>query len=333
MVVSQPALGGKPMKKVLDNLYEAIGNTPAIRLHRLTRHYGVKGNIFAKVEYMNPGFSKKDRPALKMIEDAEAAGLLKPGQTVVELTSGNLGTAFAIVCGNKGYHFVACMSEGNSQERARVMRALGAEVILVKQAGGYRPGQVSGEDLALVEKATRKLVEERGALRLDQFYEKGSATCHKLGTARELWEQCGGKIDAFCDIPGSGGSFVGCASGFKELDPQVKCYLVEPVNAARYAGYPVKDGGKHKIQGCGYYRELPKLEERLMDGCIQVTDEEAIEAARNVARLEGAFVGYSSGANVAAALKLLHGEQAGKNIAVLLPDSGLKYMENHDLYA
>ena len=132
------------MKKILSSVYEAIGNTSMLRLSRITKAFGVEGNIFAKMEYLNPGFSKKDRVALQMIEEAEKAVLLTPGQTIVELTSGNTGTGLAIVCACKGYKFVACMSKGNSTERARMMKALGAEVVLVDQMPSSTKGQVSG---------------------------------------------------------------------------------------------------------------------------------------------------------------------------------------------
>jgi len=149
--------------RVLASAIDAIGETPLVELARLGRD--VDGRILAKLEYLNPGFSKKDRIARQIIEDAEADGRLRPGQTVVELTSGNTGTGLAIVCGIKGYPFVAVMSKGNSMERARMMRALGAEVTLVDQAFGSVPGQVSGDDLALVEQETRRIVEVRGAFR------------------------------------------------------------------------------------------------------------------------------------------------------------------------
>src|SRR5512144_1171327 len=152
---------------LLDSVLGAIGNTPLVKLARITR--GLDGRILAKLEYLNPGYSKKDRIALQLIEDAEAQGALRPGQTVVELTSGNTGTGLSIVCAVKGYPFVAVMSRGNSVERARMMRALGAEVVLVDQLPDSRPGQVSGGDLELVERAAQRLTRERGAFRADQF--------------------------------------------------------------------------------------------------------------------------------------------------------------------
>ncbi len=306
-------------KSVLD----AIGNTPLVELARITR--GLEGAVFAKLEYLNPGYSKKDRIALQMIEDAEADGALRPGDTVVELTSGNTGTGLAIVCAAKGYRFVAVMSRGNSMERARMMTALGAEVVLVDQAPGSRAGQVSGDDLALVEERAQRIVEERGAFRADQFQLSGNARAHYLYTAPEIMRQSGG-IDAFCDFVGSGGSFAGCARYFKECDPAIQCYVVEPEGAAALAGQPVTRPN-HKLQGGGYaLRDLPLIDRELIDGCLQVCDDYALEMTRRLARDEGLFAGFSSGANLAAALQLLTGNHRGDRIAILLPDSGLKYL-------
>jgi len=303
---------------------ETIGNTPMVELSRLTR--GLGGRILAKLEYLNPGFSKKDRIARQIIEDAEAEGRLEPGQTVVELTSGNTGTGLAIVCGIKGYPFVAVMSRGNSSERARMMAALGAEVVLVDQLPNSQPGQVSGGDLELVERAAQRIVRERNAFRADQFQLAGNFRAHYLHTGPEFLRQSGGKIDAFCDFVGTGGSFAGCAAAFKEYDPSIRCFVVEPSAAAVLAGEPVSDPN-HRIQGGGYgMAHLPLLRLEQIDGFIQVTDAEAIHLARRLAREEGVFAGFSSGANVAAALHLLGTTLPGKTIAVMLCDSGLKYL-------
>ena len=177
------------MADVLSSLVDAIGGTPLVRLDRLTEQAGVKGTILAKLEYLNPGFSKKDRAALGIIEEAERSGLLKPGQTVVELTSGNMGTGLAIICAVKSHPFVAVMSKGNSEERARMIRALGAEVILVNQLPGSVPGQVSGGDLALVDQTARTVTDERGAFRADQFNRHGNwlAHYHTTGPEGEQW--------------------------------------------------------------------------------------------------------------------------------------------------
>lgn len=310
--------------KPLASAIEAIGDTPLVELSRLTK--GVAGRILAKLDYLNPGFSKKDRIARQIIEDAETEGRLKPGQTVVELTSGNTGTGLAIVCGIKGYPFVAVMSRGNSMERARMMSALGAEVVLVEQLPNSKPGQVSGGDLELVERETQRIVAERNAFRADQFRLSGNFRAHYLHTGPEFIQQSGGLIDAFCDFVGTGGSFAGCAAAFKEHRPAIRCFVVEPDGAAVLAGEPVTYPN-HRIQGGGYSMpNLPLLRPEYIDGYLKVTDTEAIHIARRLAREEGLFAGFSSGANVAAALHLLWTSFRGKTIAVILCDSGLKYL-------
>lgn len=309
---------------VLASVLGAIGNTPLVDLSRITR--GLKGRILAKLEYLNPGFSKKDRIALQMIEEAERDGLLKPGQTVVELTSGNTGTGLAIVCAVKGYPFVAVMSKGNSTERARMMKAFGTEVILIDQLPGSKPGQVSGGDLALVEAAAQRIAKERRAFRADQFQLPSNSRAHYLYTAQEILSQSNGAIEIFCEFIGTGGTFSGCAAAFKEHDPNILCYIVEPAGAAILAGKPVTNPN-HRIQGGGYaLTELSLLNDEDIDGYLQVTDEDAMEMSRRLAKEEGIFAGFSSGANVAAAMQLLQTTCQGKTIAVLLGDSGLKYL-------
>jgi len=302
---------------------DLIGNTPLLELSRITD--GLDGRIFAKVEYFNPGYSKKDRIARQIVEEAEASGALQPGDTIVELTSGNTGTGLAIVCAAKGYHFVAVMSRGNSPERARMMTALGAEVVLVDQCPDSLPGQVSGADLARVEETAQRIVRERGAFRADQFQLPGNSQAHYQHTAPEIMRQSGG-VDAFCDFIGSGGSFAGCARYFKEVDPAIQCYIVEPAGAAAFAGEELTRPN-HRIQGGGYsMAELPLLDRDLVDGCLQVSDDDAVQMARRLAREEGLFAGFSSGANLAAALQLLKAKHRGERIAILLCDSGLKYL-------
>jgi cysteine synthase A len=314
-------------KGVKSSVLEIIGNTPLVELSRLVRKTPrVKGTILAKIEYFNPGYSKKDRIGLQMIEDAENSGTLKPRQTVIELTSGNTGTGLAIACTIKGYPFIAVMSKGNSEERARMMRAFGAEVILVDQAPGSPPGQVSGESLALVEEETQKLTKELKAFRADQFTLDSNWKAHYLNTGREIIKQTHGEIDGFCDFVGSGGSFAGISKAFKEYKPAIQCFIIEPDTCSVLAGKKVNNPD-HKIQGGGYsIKDLKYLRDLQVDGYIQVSDDEAMEAARRLAKEEGLFGGFSSGANVSAALQLLRGDMRGKTIVVLLPDSGLKYL-------
>ena len=302
---------------------EAIGNTPLVALDRITGKRS--GRIFAKLEMLNPGFSKKDRAARQIIEDAEADGSLKPGQTVVELTSGNMGTGLAIVCATKGYAFVAVMSRGNSEERARMMSALGAEVVLVDQRPGSHVGEVSGADLELVEAEAQRITLERDAFRADQFSKTGNVRAHYTGTGPEIWQQTGGHVDGFCDFVGSGGTFAGITRFLKEQDATIKCYVVEPKDAAALAGETVTRPD-HPIQGGGYSMETLDLMQAVpVDGYLVVSGEDARQGAHLLAAKEGIFAGFSSGANLMAALQLLDGPLEGGNVAIVICDSGLKY--------
>jgi cysteine synthase A len=312
------------MAKLCDSVTEAIGNTPLVALDRITAD--LDGRIFAKMDMLNPGFSKKDRAARQIIEDSEADGSLKPGQTVVELTSGNMGTGLAIVCGNKGYPFIAVMSRGNSPERARMMRALGAEVVLVDQHPESLPGEVSGADLELVENETRKIAHDRDAFQVDQFARQGNLRAHYLTTGPEIWQQSGENIHAFCDFAGSGGTYAGVTRYLKEQNSDIGCYIVEPEGAAALAGKPVTNPA-HPIQGGGYsQKELVFIEQVPVDGYLEVTGRQAREGAALLAKKEGVFAGFSSGANLMAALQLLDGPHKGGNIAIVICDSGLKYL-------
>jgi len=311
-------------ERVCDSVVDAIGNTPLVSLQRITS--GMDGRIFAKLEMLNPGFSKKDRAARQIILEARESGALVDGQTVVELTSGNMGTGLAIACGVMGHPFVAVMSRGNSEERARMMRALGAEVVLVDQLPESRPGEVSGRDLQEVEVVARRITKERGAFRADQFLLQGNSNAHYQGTAAEIFAQTGGEIDAFCDFAGSAGTFAGCARYFKEQNPDIRCYLVEPDGAEAIAGKEVTRPN-HPIQGGGYSMPDPHLLEGIaIDACLSVSAEDAIAATRRLAEEEGIFAGFSSGANLAAALELLAGPEKGKTLVIIICDSGLKYL-------
>ncbi|MEB8388779.1 cysteine synthase family protein [Rhodobacteraceae bacterium KMM 6894] len=298
---------------ILPSIIEAMGNTPLVELRRIQAHLGLEGRILAKLDYLMPGFSKKDRAARRTIEDARAAGDLTPGQTVVELTSGNMGTGLAIVCGIMGHPFVAVMSEGNSPERARMMQALGAEVVLVPQAPGARPGEVSGADLALVEEAAQQLTHQRAAFRADQFQRRANTLAHEKGTAPEIWDQSEGTVTAFCDFVGSGGTLGGCARFFAPKG--VRCYAVTP------------DSAQHPIQGGGYNMpELTHLSGVTLAGTVTVSGNDATNYARLLAQYEGIFGGYSAGANLAGAVHLLQGAERGGTIAIVICDSGLKYL-------
>lgn len=312
------------MNEVLPSAVEAIGATPMVRLDRITRD--LDGNILAKLDYLNPGGSKKDRVARGIIEEAERTGELRPGQPVVELTSGNTGTGLAIVCGVRGYPFIAVMSRGNSRERARMMAALGAEVVLVDQLPGAVPGRVSGGDLELVESRAREITRARGAFRADQFHHDGNWLAHYHGTGQELWQQTAGAIDGFADFLGSGGTYAGVTRALKEHNAAVRCFVVEPAGAAVVAGQRLT-APDHPIQGGGYgMSDLTYLRDVPIDGFVQVTGDDARRAARRLATEEGIFGGFSAGANLAAALKLLDGPMRGTTLAILICDSGLKYL-------
>lgn len=315
-------------KTVHSNVTGTIGKTPLVALQKVSADTG--GLVLLKLEYFNPGGSKKDRIALEMIRMSRASGQLREGQAVVELTSGNTGTGLAIVCTAFGHPFIAVMSEGNSVERARMMRALGAEVILVPQCEGSEHGQVSGDDIARVNECVEHIVRDRDAFRTDQFQFEANADAHAQGTGIELLDQTGGRLDAFVEFSGSGGTFSGVSRALKRALPDVKCYVVEPRGAAILSGAPVTRKN-HRIQGGGYSRMLPLFDSALCDGYLQIDDDEAIVTARRLAKEEGIFSGFSAGANVAAALQLLRYQHLHGVVACVAADSGLKYLST-DLY-
>jgi cysteine synthase A len=295
-----------------------------VRLDRLTD--GINGTLLAKLEYFNPGASKKDRVAKRIIEDAERGGRLQPGQPVVELTSGNTGAGLAIACAVTGHPFIAVLSRGSSTERARMIRALGAEVVLVDQLPGSEPGQISGGDMDLVELVAERITEERGAFRSNQFENESNVASHYATTGQEIWAQTGGRLDAFADFVGTGGCLAGVTRALKEHNPDIRCFAVEPEGAAVLAGQsPTRPN--HPIQGGGFSRPgLTHLKDVHLDGHLQVSGDEARAMSRLLATREGIFAGFSAGANVAAALNLLTGDLAGGTVVVVIPDSGLKYL-------
>ncbi len=309
------------------NILDVVGQTPLIALSRLTA--GCRSRVFAKLESANPGLSVKDRPALQLLRDAERQGRLKPGMTVIERTSGNMGTGLALACLHLGYKLVVLMSAGNSVERRQIIQALGGKVILVPQVNGT-PGQVTGDDLKAVERETIRLMNEMGAYRADQFHNPSCVRAHERGTGREIWRQCRGRVDAFVSVAGSAGTFVGVSRYLKRHNPKVKCYAVEPTNAALLSGRRKKPG-RHRLQGVGYMEIPPLWEPELADGFISVGDREATTMARLLARKEGILAGYTTGANVAAALRLARSSKRPINVVTIITDSGLKYLST-DLY-
>lgn len=305
-----------------DSVLEAVGGTPLVALDRLGK--GLPGRVLAKLEFMNPGSSVKDRPALRILKDAARSGALRRGQTVIERTSGNMGTGLAIACAVMGHPLVVVISRGNSLERVRMLRALGARVVRVAQVDG-RPNQVTSRDLQAVERETVRLQVRLGAFRADQFRNLSTVLAHADGTGPEIWRQASGRVDAFVSVTGSAGTFTGSVRYLKRRNPRLKAWVVEPLKAAILSGR-VKRPGRHRLQGVGY-AEVPALYERgLCDGYLQVTDREATETARALARREGIFCGYTSGANVAAALRLARRSRRGARIVTVICDSGLKYL-------
>jgi len=317
--------------EAVDSVIGLIGRTPLVALDRIRAHYVIRSKIFAKIESFNPGGSVKDRAALKMIEVAEKNSELRPGRVIVELTSGNMGIGLALVCAIKGYKFTAVMSKGNSPERRRILSALGAKVVLVPQARGGKPGQVTKEDLELVEQKTQRLVKRLRAFRPGQFDNPANPEAHEKKTGEEIWCQMHGKVDYFTAMVGTGGTFVGIAKALKRHNPNVKCYAVEPASATILANGHVKST-KHKLQGTGYAFVPPQWDLGICDGYLAVTDNEAIKTARLLARKEAILGGFSSGANVFAAVRLAKEAREDQVVVTVIPDTGLKYLST-DLFA
>lgn len=321
---------------LVHSVLDLIGQTPMMELHRIANEMHLHGRLLAKCEMNNPGLSKKDRIAHWMIQEARRQGQLAPGQTVIEMTSGNTGTGLALVCAALGHPFIAVMSRGNTPERAAHMVALGAEVVLVDQSPDSLEGQVTGEDLKRVEVEANRLTLERNAYRPSQFSNPANILAHQMTTGPEIWQQSAGQIDVFVDCLGTAGTFTGIARYLKSQNPKIRCYVIEPENAAvlNQSGSSATQTGGHKIQGAGYSRsgaDLPLFDPALADGYLTVSDADAIQAARFLAQFEGLLGGFSTGAHLAAAIELLQTTESGKSIAFLVCDSGLKYLST-DLF-
>ena len=317
------------MDKFITSITQAIGKTPLLRLDKLKAHLGYSGHIYAKLEHLNPSYSKKDRIALGMINIAEKEGLLRPGQPVLEMTSGNTGTAVAMVCSARGYRFICVISKGNSIERVRMIKAFGGEVVLVEQAPNSIKGKVSGQDLKLVEIEAERLVKQTGAFYFNQFYNHNNAASHEPA-ADEMWEQTDGQIEAFADFIGTGGTFMGYSRALKKHNKNIRCYAVEPYGCAYYKG-EIVPGANHIIQGGGYAKDMAIVDKKYMDGFITVTCDEASEMTKLLAKKEGIFAGFSSGANLMAAVKQIQSKEAGSHFGIVINDCGLKYMST-DLF-
>ncbi|HWM91432.1 MAG TPA: cysteine synthase family protein [Thermoanaerobaculia bacterium] len=301
---------------------DLIGGTPLVELRRI--HPG-PGRIVAKAEHIQPGGSVKDRAALRVIRDARDSGRLGPGQAVVEMTSGNMGSGLAVVCGVLGHPFTAVMPAGNSPERARMLEALGAEVVLVPQVDG-QPGEVTGTDVKAATEVAVDLAARRGAFYVDQFHNPACVAAHEEGTGPEIWQALDGRIDAFVAIVGTGGTFVGTARSLKSRRSGILCAAVEPEGAEVLAGQPLVKP-KHLLQGTGYGVLPPHWDPDLVDVFLAVSDDDAIEWRKKLAVREGLHVGFSAGANVCAAAKLLASGRLppGATVATILCDTGLKY--------
>lgn len=310
------------MSGISSSALDLIGNTPLLRLSRTGPRPGA---VLAKAEFVQPGGSVKDRAALRIIQDARSEGRLVPGQAVVEMTSGNLGAGLAVVCNVLGHLFIATMSEGNSPARARMLEALGAEVVRVPQVDGT-PGHVTGADIDSATSRARELAGERGAFYVDQFNNPSSVRAHEDTTGPEIFAALSTKLDAFIAAVGTGGTFVGASRYLKRQKPEVRCLAVEPAGAQVLAGQPVTQPC-HLLQGTGYGTVPPLWDPSVADGFIAVTDEEATRYRRLLAEREGLHVGYSAAANVCAAVKAIESGALGSapTVVTVLCDTGLKY--------
>ncbi|WP_313640935.1 cysteine synthase A [Paenibacillus sp.] len=303
------------MAKVVNNVTELIGGTPLVRLNRLAQEGSA--DIYLKLEYQNPGSSVKDRIAISIVEEAEREGLLKPGGTIVEATSGNTGIGLALVAAAKGYKAVIVMPETMSLERRNLLRAYGAELVLTPGSEGMN---------GAVKKAEEILKENPGYFPSEQFKNKANVKIHRETTGPEIVEaieSIGGPLDAFIAGIGTGGTITGAGEVLKSKYPDVKIYAVEP------AASPILAGGKpgpHKIQGIGANFIPEILNQDIYDEIIHVENDEAFETARRVAKEEGVLSGISSGAAVFAALKVAKDLGPGKKVVVIIPSNGERYL-------
>jgi len=302
---------------IYDSVLDMIGSTPMLRLNRMGE--GLKAEVLVKMEFMNPTCSVKDRIALFMIEEAERRGDLKPGATIVEPTTGNTGIALSLVASLKGYKMIVVMPEFVSKERRIICETLGAKVVLTRKEDGI-PG--------VLRKAHDILEKTPGAFMPQQFENINNPLAHQRTTGREIVAQTGGKLDIFVAAAGTGGTISGVARALRKKVPGVRIVIVEP------AGSPVLSGGKpgyHKIEGIGEGFIPGVLDTSLYDEVVTVTDDEAMQTARRLAKEEGVLAGISSGANVFAALKLAKRMKKGR-IVTLLPDCALRYLST-DLFS
>jgi cysteine synthase A len=302
------------MARIPVNIAEHVGRTPMVQLTRLPGE-DAEAELFAKLEMYNPGGSVKDRIGVAMIEAAEAEGRIEPGRTtIVEATSGNTGIALAFVCAAKGYDLVLTLPQGMSREREGLLRLYGAQVQVTESMGGMNEAVAAAQALA----------REAGAWLPDQFANPANPEAHRRTTGPELWVDLDGRIDYLVAGVGTGGTITGAGSFLKERNPRLKVIAVEPAGSAVLSG---GRPGPHKIQGIGAGFVPPVLDRSLLDEIVPVDDEDALETARLLARREGVLAGISCGAALFAALEVARRPEArGARIAVVLPDSGERYV-------
>ena len=305
--------------KIYDDITQTIGNTPLIRLRRVTE--GCDAEVVAKLENFNPLWSVKDRIGVAMIDAAEAAGKILDGTVIVEPTSGNTGIALAFTCAARGYRLMVTMPESMSMERRRLLKAFGAEIVLTPASEGM-PGAVR--------RAEEIVANHPNAFMPQQFKNPANPEIHRKTTAEEIWRDSDGQIDILVCGVGTGGTITGCGERLKELNPDLKVVAVEPVTSPvltqKLNGDPIKPG-PHKIQGIGAGFVPDVLNTEVIDEVIQVKDEEAFEMARRLAKEEGMLVGISCGAAATGAMQVARRpENSGKLIVVILPDLGERYL-------
>lgn len=303
---------------IYNNVTELIGRTPLLRINKLTGENDA--TVLIKLERNNPGGSVKDRIAYSMIKRAEEEGRLKPGGTIIEPTSGNTGIGLAMVAAALGYKVILTMPETMSIERRKLLKAYGAEIILTPGKEGMK---------GAIRKAEELLAETENAIIPQQFENPANPAIHEKTTGVEIWEDTGGRIDYFVSGVGTGGTLTGAGRYLKERNPELKIIAVEPANSPVISG---GDPGPHKIQGIGAGFIPAILDTELIDEIYKITDEEAMETARQAARKEGILIGISSGAALAAALKIAQKAGKGKTIVAIAPDTGERYLST-ELFA